>query len=114
GFKPQLTKILARLPRDRQTMLFSATMGAEVAAFARTHLRNAERVEVERSGTTAERASQRVFMVPQNEKTALLLALLAEDELSTLVFTRTKHRTDKIARKIEQAGHRVSRLHSNR
>src|SRR3954470_24714146 len=53
-------------------------------------------------------------MVSQNEKTALLLALLSEDALSTLVFTRTKHRTDKIARMIEQAGHRVSRLHSNR
>jgi ATP-dependent RNA helicase RhlE len=72
------------------------------------------RVEVERSGTTAERASQRVYMVAQNEKTALLLALLAEDALSTLVFARTKHRTDKIARMIERAGHPVSRLHSNR
>jgi ATP-dependent RNA helicase RhlE len=114
GFKPQLTRILARMPRDRQTMLFSATMGDEVAAFTRAHLRHPVRVEVERSGTTAERAAQRVFMVSQNEKTALLLALLSEDALSTLVFTRTKHRTDKIARMIEQAGHRVSRLHSNR
>ncbi len=114
GFKPQLTKILALLPKEKQTMLFSATMAGEVAAFAKTHLRHPERVEIERSGTTAERASQRVFLVPQHEKTALLLALLAEDQLTTLVFARTKHRTDKIAKLIERAGHRVSRLHSNR
>ena len=114
GFKPQLTRILARLPRDRQSMLFSATMGGEVAEFARVHLRNPVRVDVERSGTTAERADQRVYMISQNEKIALLLTLLAEDRLSTLIFARTKHRTDKIARVIERAGHHVSRLHSNR
>jgi ATP-dependent RNA helicase RhlE len=114
GFKPQLTRILARLPRDRQSMLFSATMGGEVAEFARASLKNPVRVEVQRSGTTAERADQRVYMIAQHEKTALLLALLAEDGASTLVFARTKHRTDKIARMIEGAGHLVSRLHSNR
>jgi ATP-dependent RNA helicase RhlE len=114
GFKPQLNRILARVPRGRQTMLFSATMAGEVAEFARNNLRNPVRVEVSRSGTAAERAEQRVYLVAQAEKTALLLALLAEDDLSTLVFTRTKHRTDKVARMVERAGHRVSRLHSNR
>ena len=114
GFKPQLTRILAAVPRDRQTLLFSATMAGEVADFARKHLRDPARVEVSRSGTAAERAEQRVFRVSQAEKTSLLLALLAEDDLSTLVFTRTKHRTDKLARMLEHAGHRVSRLHSNR
>src|SRR5262249_51831326 len=114
GFKPQLNRILAAVPRDRQTLLFSATMAGEVAAFARSHLRNPSRVEVSRSGTAAARAEQRVYLVSQNEKPSLLLALLAEDDLSTLVFTRTKHRTDKLARLLERAGHRVSRLHSNR
>jgi ATP-dependent RNA helicase RhlE len=114
GFKPQLTRILAALPRDRQTLLFSATMAGEVADFARKHLRSPTRVEVSPSGTVAERAEQRVYRVTQNEKPSLLLALLAEDELSTLVFTRTKHRTDKLTRMLERAGHRVSRLHSNR
>jgi ATP-dependent RNA helicase RhlE len=94
GFKPQLTRILARLPRARQSMLFSATMGGEVADFARAHLRDPVRVEVERSGTTAARAEQRAYLVPQSEKTALLLALLSEERSSTLVFARTKHRTD--------------------
>ncbi len=114
GFKPQLTRILARLPGDRQTMLFSATMGAEVAAFARAHLHRPERVEVVRSGTTADRVTQRVFLVAPNEKAALLLALLAEDLSTTLVFARTKHRADKLARTIERAGHRVTRIHSSR
>jgi ATP-dependent RNA helicase RhlE len=114
GFKPQLSFILAKLPKARQTLLFSATMGKEVADFARAHLRNPERVEIARSGTTIERATQRVYPVAQNEKTALLLTLLAQDESSTLVFARTKHRTDKIARHVERAGHRVTRLHSDR
>jgi ATP-dependent RNA helicase RhlE len=114
GFKPQLNRILAQVPRGRQTLLFSATMAGEVADFARNHLRNASRVEVSPSGTAAERAEQRVYLVPQAEKAALLLTLLAEDELTTLVFTRTKHRTDRVARLVERAGHKVSRLHSNR
>ena len=114
GFKPQLNRILAAVPRDRQTLLFSATMAGEVAEFARRHLQDPVRVEVSRSGTTADRAEQRVYLVPQTEKPSLLLTLLAEDDLSTLVFTRTKHRTDKLTRMLERAGHQVSRLHSNR
>jgi ATP-dependent RNA helicase RhlE len=114
GFKPQLNRILAQLPRNRQTMLFSATMAGEVAAFAKSHLRNPVRVEVIRSGVTAAKADQRVFLVPQAEKTALLLALLEQDSSSTLVFTRTKHRADKVARYVERAGHKVARIHANR
>ena len=114
GFKPQLNRILAVVPRARQTLLFSATMAGEVAEFARRHLREPVRVEVSRSGTAAQRAEQRVYLVPQTEKPTLLLTLLADDELSTLVFTRTKHRTDRLTRMLERAGHRVSRLHSNR
>ncbi len=114
GFKPQLTRILQRLPKKRQTMLFSATMGAEVADFAASHLHAPVRVEVARSGTTAARAEQRVFLCSQEEKQALLLALLAEDELSTLVFTRTKRRADRVARGVERAGLKVARIHADR
>ena len=89
GFKPQLTRILAKVPRPRQTLLFSATMAGEVADFARVNSKDPVRVEVARSGTTASRATQCVYEVGQNEKTPLLLALLAQDDLSTLVFTRT-------------------------
>jgi ATP-dependent RNA helicase RhlE len=114
GFKPQLDRILARLPRARQTMLFSATMAGEVVDFARAHLRDPVRVEVARSGTTAARAEQQVFLAPQQEKLALLLALLQRDEVSTLVFTRTKRRADRVAHGLDRAGHKVARIHADR
>jgi ATP-dependent RNA helicase RhlE len=114
GFKPQLDRILARVPKVRQTLLFSATMGDEVAAFARAHLKDPVKVEVVRSGTTAPRAIQQVFLADQREKLPLLLALLAADDLSTLVFTRTKRRADKVAKVIERAGHKVARIHADR
>ncbi len=114
GFKPQLERILARLPKQRQTMLFSATMAGEVADFAKRHLKNPEKVEVSRSGTVAARATQRVFFVPQLEKTALLLALLAEDQLSTLVFTRTRRRADRVSLALDHAGFDSARIHADR
>jgi len=114
GFRPQLTRILQRLPRPRQTLLFSATMGGEVAEFSAAHLTDPARVEVSRSGTTAARAVQRVFLCSQEEKLALLLALLAGDDLSTLVFTRTKRRADRVAKGVDRAGHKVARIHADR
>ncbi len=114
GFKPQLDRILARVPRRRQTLLFSATMAGEVADFARAHLADPVRVEVARSGTTADRAEQQVFLAGQEEKVALLLALLARDDVSTLVFTRTKRRADRVWKSVGRAGHKVARIHADR
>ena len=114
GFLPQLRRILKHVPRARQSLLFSATMAGEVADFAREHLRDPVRVEVARSGTTVERAQQQVFLVGQEEKTALLLALLEQDDLSTLVFTRTKRRADRVARSLLRAGHEVAVIHADR
>jgi ATP-dependent RNA helicase RhlE len=114
GFKPQLDRILARVPKQRQTMLFSATMAGEVAGFARACLSNPVKVEIVKSGTMAARAEQKVYFVPQQAKTDLLLALLAQDDLSTLVFTRTKHRADRLAKVLHRAGHKVSAIHGGR
>src|SRR4029077_2164511 len=114
GFLPQLKRILAHVPRQRQSLLFSATMAGEVAEFARQNLKDPVRIEVARSGTTAERATQQVFLVGQEEKTALLLALLQQDELSTLVFTRTKRRADRVAKDLMRAGHKVAVIHADR
>jgi len=114
GFKPQLTRILQKLPKVRQTLLFSATTAGEVGEFARSHLRDPVLVEVSRSGTTAERAEQRVFLCDQEEKLPLLLALLSEDSLSTLVFTRTKRRADRVFKGVQRAGHKVARIHADR
>jgi ATP-dependent RNA helicase RhlE len=115
GFRPQLTRILARLPRERQTLLFSATIAGEVAEFAQAaRLRNPVRVQMSRSGSTAQRAEQSVYLLGQNEKLALLLLLLQQEPGSTLVFTRTKRRADKVARAIERAGHSAARIHADR
>jgi len=114
GFKPQMERILARVPRKRQTMLLSATMGDEVTRFARLCLEDPVRVEVVRSGTVAARAEQRVFHVPQQAKLDLLLALLAKDDLTTLVFTRTKHRAERLAKSLDKAGVAVARIHGDR
>jgi ATP-dependent RNA helicase RhlE len=114
GFKPQLDRILARLPRQRQTMLFSATMASEVAAFARSCLREPVRIEIVKSGTVATRVEQRVYHVQGASKGDLLLSLLNEDDASTLVFTRTKHRADRVAKTLFKSGHSVARIHGDR
>ncbi len=114
GFRPQLDRILARLPRQRQTMLFSATTDGEVAEFSRKVLREPVRVEVHRSGTTAPRAAQQIYFASSREKMALLLALLQGDEESTLVFARTKRRADKILKALKRAGAKAAVIHSDR
>lgn len=114
GFKPQLTRILAKLPKKRQTLLFSATMAGEVADFAKHSSHDPVRVEVARSGTTASRATQCVYEVSQDLKTPLLLSLLGQSEDSTLVFTRTKRRADKLTKSLSRAGHQVERIHADR
>ncbi len=114
GFLPQLRRILKHVPKKRQSLLFSATMAGEVQEFAREHLQHPVRVEVARSGTTSERAEQQVFLVGEEEKVALLLALLQQDELSTLVFTRTKRRADRVAKALARGGHQVAVIHADR
>jgi ATP-dependent RNA helicase RhlE len=114
GFLPQLRRILHHVPKQRQSMLFSATMAGEVRDFARENLQHPVRVEVARSGTTSERAEQQVFLVGEEEKVALLLALLEQDELSTLVFTRTKRRADRVAKSLARGSHAVAVIHADR
>ncbi|MEK6607290.1 MAG: DEAD/DEAH box helicase [Myxococcota bacterium] len=115
GFKPQLDRILARLPRERQTLLYSATMAGEVSEFARRHLTDPARVEIVRSGTVAPRASQTAYLVAQQaDKPALLSALLAQDQASTLVFTRTRRRADRVAKALARDGHATATIHADR
>ena len=114
GFLPQIERILSALPQRRQTLLFSATLGPDVTRFAREQLRSPIRVEVTRSGTPAERAEQRLYRVKPEEKSPLLLALLARDEATALIFTRTKERADKVLKTLQRAGHRSAVLHADR
>jgi ATP-dependent RNA helicase RhlE len=114
GFRPQLERILSRLPARAQTLLFSATMAGEVGKFAKRYVDDPVEVEIHRSGTTAANAEQLLYRVERNEKPALLMALLAENDDTTLVFVRTKHRADRLAKTVERAGHSVARIHGNR
>jgi ATP-dependent RNA helicase RhlE len=114
GFAPQVERILALTPLDRQTLCFSATMPEAVERLVRKHLSRPERVEVGRVAKPVAAVTQRLYATESRDKTPLLLRLLGEDRGQTLVFTRTKHRADRLARAVAAAGHRVTRLHADR
>jgi ATP-dependent RNA helicase RhlE len=114
GFAPQVERILALTPLDRQTLCFSATMPEAVERLVRKHLSRPERVEVGTVAKPVAAVTQRLYATESRDKTPLLLRLLGEDRGQTLVFTRTKHRADRLARAVAAAGHRVTRLHADR
>jgi ATP-dependent RNA helicase RhlE len=114
GFKPQLDRIMRALPARRQTLLFSATLPADLGALTRMHLHDPVRVAVGPQAAPPVRATQDVYMVASEHKMPLLLSMVAQSSGSMLVFTRTKHRTDRLARTLRNAGHAAQRLHSNR
>ncbi len=114
GFLPDVKRIIKAVPTERQTMLFSATFPAEVELLASQSLTEPQRISMGIS-KPAVTVTHALFPVPQHLKSALLLKLLKQtDSDSVLVFTRTKHRADKVARQIAHAGHRVTSLHGNR
>ncbi|MEW6247451.1 MAG: DEAD/DEAH box helicase [Nitrospirota bacterium] len=114
GFAPQLNQILDALPEQRQSLLFSATMPGDLSDLARMSLRTPERVMVARSATPAAGVAQTLHHTTPEEKTPLLLSLLKDQDESVLVFTRTKHRADRLGRTLEQVGHQVAVLHGDR
>jgi ATP-dependent RNA helicase RhlE len=114
GFLPDVKRILSQLPARRQTMLFSATFPSEIEQLAARHLNRPQRIAIGLSAPV-HTVSHALFPVPQHLKAALLLELLRSTKSeSVLIFTRTKHRAEKLARQIERAGFRSTRLHSNR
>lgn len=115
GFLPDVRRILRDLPRDRQTMLFSATMPPEVVRLSHDFLRDPRLVQVGPTTVAAVGVSHLALAVPSARKPALLQELL-RDELMTsvLVFTRTKHRADRLARQLSQWGIRTAVIHGNR
>jgi ATP-dependent RNA helicase RhlE len=114
GFLPQLETVLAAVPSRRQSLLFSATLGQSVRDFGKRALRNPVRAEVVRSGTPAEGAEQRILVVEPEEKYAVLLALLAQDQLPTLIFSSTRERTEKVQRTLKREGIKSAVIHSER
>ena len=114
GFLPDLRRIIKAVPTQRQTMLFSATFPSEVELLAKQSLIDPQKIAMGIS-RPAHTVTHALYPVPSHLKSALLLRLLKQiDSDSVLVFTRTKHRADKLARQIAHAGFRVTSLHSNR
>ncbi len=114
GFAPQIRRILDAVPRERQTLLFSATMPAAIVKLSAQYMKMPVRVEIAPSGTAAEGVSHEVFFVHKDQKTLLLAKLLAEYQGTVLVFSRTKFGAKRITRQIKQFGHTSAELHSNR
>src|SRR6056297_2374536 len=110
-----LRRIAGLLPADRQTMLFSATMPKQMEEIAASYLRNPRRVQVSPPGKAADKIAQEVHFVAKAAKADMLIECLDKhrDELA-LVFGRTKHGSDKLARRLEQAGFAVAAIHGNK
>ncbi|NWF71629.1 MAG: DEAD/DEAH box helicase [Nitrospirae bacterium] len=113
GFAPQINQILDALPIERQTLLFSATIPADVTRLVQASLDSAVRVTVTPPSTTAEGVTQAVRYTTSHEKTKLLVSLLVAERGTVLVFARTKSRVDRLGQTLEQAGHRVAVIHGD-
>jgi ATP-dependent RNA helicase RhlE len=114
GFAPQLKRIISAVPRERHTMLFSATMPNDIVAIAQAQMKLPIRIEVAPSGTAAERVTQEVFFVSKPDKHRLLEKVLADYHGSVLVFSRTKFGAKKIAAGVRAMGYTAAELHSNK
>jgi len=115
GFLPAMKRIISRVPKDRQTLFFSATLPPEISELAAWALRSPTRIEIGPSRNVTATVKHGVYIVDQTRKFELLGALLkATDYQSAIIFTRTKHGADKIARKLRDANHAVAVLHANR
>ena len=115
GFIVPIRRIVGHVPAQRQTLFFSATMPKEIEQLAAAMLRQPVHVQVSPVATTVERVEQRVVFVGQDQKRHLLADLLGRGAMDrTLVFTRTKHGADKVARHLEAVGQPVAAIHGNK
>ena len=115
GFLPVVKDIIARCPRERQTLFFSATVPPEIAAVAAFALRSPAKIEIGVARSVTASVNHALYPVALEQKFELLEALLAKTEFdSVIVFSRTKHGADKIARRLKSANHSVAVLHANR
>jgi superfamily II DNA/RNA helicase len=115
GFIHDIKRIVAMLPKERQTLFFSATMPGEITQLAAQMLRDPARVSVTPQATTAERVDQRVILTERASKPALLTEILKAEKIDrVLVFTRTKHGADKVVRLLNKAGLAADAIHGNK
>jgi ATP-dependent RNA helicase RhlE len=114
GFKPSIRRIAAALPADRQTLCYSATLSAEIREVANNYLKNPVRVEIGSVLKPSPNVELRSFEVPTDKKQELLEHLLGAHDGSFLVFVRTKHGADRVARRLVRAGHSATPIHGDR
>lgn len=115
GFLPQIKRILQSTSKDRQTMLFSATMSKSISLLANTFMKMPLRIEIAPQGTTVENVEQEIFVVLKNNKMRLLDFLLYKYQKDKiLIFSRTKYGAKRIARDISYMGIATTEIHSNR
>lgn len=114
GFAPQINRIIKQIPRDRQTMLFSATMPQAIFKLATNCMTLPVHVEVAPSGTTIADIEQEIFIVKREAKLSMLEKVLQEHTGTVLVFSRTKFGAIRITRVLKDMGHRVAEIHSER
>lgn len=113
GFLPQIRDILRRLPRERHTMMFSATMPDSIEMIARDFMRNPDRIDIMPVGGAAEGITHRLYVVREADKRNALLALLDQELGSTLVFTRRKIDAEWLYAVLDRKGHPVARIHAD-
>lgn len=115
GFIHDIKKLLPLLPKEKQTLLFSATMPQAIATMSKTILRNPVKVEVNPTSSVVDTVDQYIYFVEKNEKKELLIDVLVKNKLhSALIFSRTKHGADKIARLLCKAGIGSEAIHGNK
>jgi ATP-dependent RNA helicase RhlE len=114
GFLPQIEDVLKRIPRERQTMLFSATMPGSIVKIAQQYMHLPVRTEIAPEGTAAERVTQELFVVTKENKAALLEQLLKQYKGSVLLFVRTRRNASKVAKNMRNNRHGVAEIHADR
>jgi ATP-dependent RNA helicase RhlE len=114
GFLPSIKRVLKEIPDSRQTLLYSATVEKSVAHLVESSVRNAVRVSIGATTKPAENVNLHVYEVEQDRKLSLLNKLLKDEQGSFLVFARTKHGTDRLAKHLASAGVKAARIHGDR
>ncbi len=114
GFQPAIKAVVDQLPTERQTLFFSATIESSVAPLIARYLKNPVRIEIGSSGRPVSSVKLQMFEVATDQKLGLLRNLLTREEGTFLVFARTKHGTEKLAKKLTQAGIEAGRIHGDR
>jgi len=114
GFLPQIRDILKAVPKERQTMIFSATISPEIMKIASANMKLPIRIEIAPTGTTVENVTQEIFIVAKDAKMRLLEKILNQYAGPVLIFTRTKYGARRLAHAIKGMGHIAAEIHSNR